>query len=150
MKDDQDFENLIKDIQRKIEKEEESIYSKKVVDEYRNPVNFGIIENPDSQGVFKGPCGDTMKIYLKIKNQKITDASFWTDGCGASIAAGNLLTKMIIGLNLKKAEKITDKQLLKALDGLPEDHEHCSELAVTTLYKALDAFHKSSSHKKMN
>jgi len=138
--DEDDFSNFIKKIQDKINKYEEEIYSKKVIYEYNNPNNFGTIKNPDAKAEIKGPCGDTMKIELKIKNDVIKDARFWTDGCGPTIACGNMLTKLIKNNSIEDANKITDFKLLEALDDLPENHRHCATLSVNTLRKALKNF----------
>ncbi len=131
------FEKWLEEIQRKIEYEEEETYSKVVIREYRNPSNFGVLENPDAIGEIKGPCGDTMKINLRIKNRRITDARFWADGCGATIACGNMLTKMIKEKTIEEAADITSEKLTKTLDGLPKKHLHCSKLAVNTLQEAI-------------
>lgn len=139
---DDHFEKVLEELQRKIEYEEEETYSKVVIREYRNPSNFGVIENPDAIGEVKGPCGDTMKISLRIKKSRITDARFWTDGCGATIACGNMLTKMIKEKNIEEAVNITNEKLTKALDGLPTEHLHCSKLAVDTLQKTIENYHK--------
>ena len=140
MNDDKELVKIIKILQQKIEYEEESIFSKKVVNEYRNPTNFGIIKNPDATAKIKGPCGDTMKIDIKIQGDKISNIRFWTDGCGPSIACGNMLTKMVVGKTLRKVNKITSKDLLLALDGLPVEHQHCSILAINTLQKSLNSY----------
>lgn len=139
---DDHFEKLLEELQRKIEYEEEETYSKIVIREYRKPSNFGMIENPDALGEIKGPCGDTMKISLRIKKRKITDARFWTDGCGATIACGNMLTKMIKEKIIEEAADITSEKLIDALEGLPEEHIHCSKLAVDTLQNAIENYHK--------
>jgi nitrogen fixation NifU-like protein len=136
------LENMVKKIQKKIELEEEKTYSKVVIREYRNPINFGVLEHPDAVGVLKGPCGDTMKITLKIVNGKIQDARFWTDGCGGSIACGNMLTKMIKGKTPFEAIDITQKDLINKLDGLPKEHSHCALLAVKTLHKTVEQYQK--------
>ena len=137
-----DFETLMKEMQRKIEYDEETDFSKKVINEYRNPSNFGAIENPDAVGMIKGPCGDTMKIMLKIENGRVVDVRFLTDGCGTSIACGSMLTKIIHGKTFDEASTITSEDLNDALDGLPEDHVHCTVLAVNTLRKAIKNYHK--------
>jgi len=131
------LENMVKKIQKKIEHDEEKTYSKVAIREYRNPTNFGILEHPDAVGVIKGSCGDTMKITLKIVNGKIQDARFWTDGCGETLACGNMLMKMIKIKTLLEAMSISQEDLLKALDGLPENHSHCAKLSVNTLHKAI-------------
>ncbi len=134
---DDDFEKLIKELQRKIEFDEEETYSKVVIHEYRNPNNFGVIDDPDGVGKIKGPCGDTMKITLKIDRGKIKNAYFWTDGCGATIACGSMLTKMIIGESLENVINISSSKLIKSLERLPKENYHCSVLAVNTLKKAI-------------
>ena len=142
MSKEKDLEKLIEELQEKIEDDEEVDFSKKVIHEYRNPSNFGTLGNPDTVGKIKGPCGDTMEIMLKIKNDRITTIRFLTDGCGTSIACGSMLTKIVHGKTLDEAEIITSQDLDKALEGLPEDHVHCTILAVNTLKKALNNYHK--------
>ena len=142
MTENKGFEKLMRDIQNKINTEEEKTYSKKVIEEYRNPSNFGFIKNPDASGKIKGPCGDTMRIDIKIKDNTISDVRFWTDGCGASIACGNMLSKMIKGKTLQEADEITSVELLKALDDLPAEHQHCAKLAVDTLHNCLSNYKK--------
>ena len=135
-----DLSNFVKEIQNKIKKSEKKIFSKKVIDEYNNPVNFGTFKRPDSKAEITGPCGDKMKIELKINDDKIINARFWTDGCGATIACGSMLTKMIIGKTLKELNNINCYDLLDALDGLPIEHTHCSILTINTLYQAIQKF----------
>ena len=134
---DDDFLKLLEELQRKIEYDEEQTYSEVVIREYRNPSNFGVLDDPDAFGEIKGPCGDTMKMSLKIKDLKITDACFWTDGCGATIACGSMLTKIIKGKTLQEAKFFSGSQLLIALDGLPVEHQHCPILAINTLHSTI-------------
>ena len=148
---DEDFANLVKKLQQKIEYDEEKNYSKIVIREYKNPTNFGVLDNPDIIGIVKGPCGDTMKITLRIKDNKITKTRFWTDGCGATIACGSILTKLLRGKTIKEADEITTEELIKALDGLPKEHCHCAVLAIDTLHKSIKNYHnnKNSSKKQL-
>ena len=142
-----DFEKYLEALQRKIEYDEEETYSEIVIHEYRNPSNFGVLENPDAIGEIKGPCGDTMRITLKIKNNRILKVRFWTDGCGATIACGSMLTKMIKGKSLKESDKINSLQLLEALKGLPIEHHHCTLLAVNTLHIVIKNYKKQKNVK---
>ena len=87
MNTDEDFDQMVKDLQRRIDQEEELIYSKIVIREYKNPDKFGTLQNPDAVGEITGSCGDTMKISIKVSDDKITTARFWTDGCGATVAS---------------------------------------------------------------
>jgi nitrogen fixation NifU-like protein len=142
MNKNDEFEKMIDELQRKIEREEELTYSKVVIAECRNPNNFRNMKNPDALGKVKGPCGDTVKITLSIENEIIKDACFWTDGCGASIACNNLLTNMIKGITMEEASAITSKKLLENLGGLPKEHVHCATLAVNVLHEAIKNYHK--------
>ncbi len=99
--------------------------------------NMGEMEDPDAQGFFLGKCGDRMQIDLRIIKNRIIEAMFVPEGCGATLACGSMLTKMACAKTLQEAEKITPGELIEALDGLPEDHLHCAELAVMTLREAV-------------
>ena len=143
------LDKFAKKLQDKIDKEDEKIYSKKVIQEYKNPKHYGVIDNPDTIGEIKGPCGDTMRISLKISDDIIEKARFQTDGCGPSLACGNMLMKLIEGKAITDALTITDKQLLNALNGLPKEHEHCAVLAVNTLKQSLNVINKENKQSTM-
>ena len=135
-----DFDQIIKQLQKKINEDEEKIFSDIVINEYRNPIYFGGLKQPHAIGQIKGPCGDTMKFNLIIEKGIIKDASFWTDGCGASIASGNMCIKMIKGKSIDVAIRITSEQLLDRLHGLPKGHKHCATLAVNTLHLTINNY----------
>ncbi|MHA1650634.1 MAG: iron-sulfur cluster assembly scaffold protein [Candidatus Helarchaeota archaeon] len=141
--DDKEFDKFIDELQEEIYQEELRTFSRKVVEEYYNPKNWGKIEDANAKATIKGPCGDTQMIFLKIQNGIITDASFMTDGCGPTIACGSKLTTMVLNKSIAEAKKITPEALTEALDGLPPEHQHCALLAVNTLKKALDTFENS-------
>ena len=116
-------------------------YSGRVIELYGNKVNVGLIENPDVALAYTGPCGDTIKLYLKInKDEVIEDAKFQYLGCPASAACGSILTQIIKRKRLQEAKEITEDDVLEELDGLPDNECHCAELAVTTLYKAISKY----------
>jgi len=143
MNNDKDFEEFIKSLQKKIDIIEEKVYSKKVINEYKNPTNFGILKNADAYGEVKGSCGDTMKITLNLKNKKIIKGLFWTDGCGATIACGNMLMKIIKDKIIDEISSISKEELIKILDGLPKEHLHCAKLAIDTLKDAINDLKKN-------
>ena len=119
-------------------------YSQKVIDLYANRVNVGSIVNHDAALAYTGPCGDTIKLYLKIdRDDVIEDAKFQYLGCPASAACGSVLTQMVKGKTLQAANKITEKDVLTELDSLPTHECHCAELAVTALYKTIMKFEES-------
>ena len=95
--------------------------------------NMGFFEKPDLSGEFRGCCGDSIKMPIVLDGEIIQDARFTTDGCSATIAVGGMLARMIMGKTLKQAYEIESGELILALDGLPEGHLHCADLAVKTI-----------------
>jgi len=112
-------------------------YSETVVDHALNPRNMGDIASADSSGRITGPCGDTMDIWLRVKNDIINEATFTTDGCGTTVAAGSMVTEMAKGKSISQALEISQQSVLDVLGGLPEESQHCALLAVNTLKEAV-------------
>jgi nitrogen fixation NifU-like protein len=117
------------------------MYSEKVMDHFTNPRNVGEMPDADGIGVEGNPvCGDVMKIYIKVNDDKIADAKFQTFGCGAAIAVSSMVTEMVKGMTLDEALKITKASLAEALDGLPPQKMHCSNLGADALHKAIEDY----------
>ena len=133
------WDRLVAELQREIEEQERALYSTTVLDQARDPRNLGRMEAPHAQAVITGWCGDTMEIYLRLNGSHIEEAAFMTDGCGPSVACGNMLTTMVHGKTLGEAGRIGPEDLIRALDGLPEQSAHCASLAVDTLRRAIDS-----------
>lgn len=99
---------------------------------------MGEIKNPDGVAtVGNRRCGDIMKLYIKVKNNKIADIKFQTLGCGAAIATSSIITTMVKGKPVSEAEKITNQAIAQALGGLPPAKLHCSLLAADALKAAI-------------
>jgi nitrogen fixation NifU-like protein len=114
------------------------MYSSTVMDHFKNPRNVGEIEDANGIGEVGNPlCGDMMTIYLKVKEERIDDIKFKTFGCGAAIAVSSMLTEMAKGKSLEEARKITNKDVAEALEGLPKNKLHCSNLGADALQKAI-------------
>ncbi len=124
-------------------------YSELVIEHFQNPRNVGIIEEADGVGKMGSPvCGDLMEIYIRVDNNHISDIKFRTFGCGAAIASGSMASEMIKGKSLAEAETLTDEDVAKALGGLPEKKMHCSNLAASTLHRAIEDYrHKHNEDK---
>ncbi|MBN1471743.1 MAG: iron-sulfur cluster assembly scaffold protein [Syntrophaceae bacterium] len=114
--------------------------SEKVVDYENHPRNYGTLAKPVDYAKIKGPCGDTMEMFLKIQNDKIVDISYTTDGCMTSHAAGSAATVMAKGKPVRECIRINQSSILEHLGGMPKDSEHCALLAANTFHKALRAY----------
>jgi len=114
------------------------LYTDKVLEHFKNPHNQGTIENADAVGEEGNVnCGDVMKIYLKIEDNKISDIKFETLGCAAAIAVSSALTDMVKGKTLDEALAITKDRIVQDLGGLPAPKIHCSMLGVEALHTAI-------------
>jgi len=133
----QEFDDAFKEMEQSVMEDMKRIYSEKTIDHFLNPRNLGEIPGPDGFGRVTGSCGDTMEICLKVRDGRVINASFWTDGCGTSIASGSMITEMAKRMNISEAQRISQNDVLAALGGLPEESEHCALLAADTLKEAV-------------
>jgi len=115
-----------------------TLYSKEVMKHFKTPKNVGVIKNADGIGrVGNIQCGDIMELYIKIKNDKISDIKFQTFGCVVALAVSSMLTEIAKGKSLEQAMKITNKDILKKAVKVPPIKVHCSVLAADALHEAI-------------
>lgn len=120
-------------------------YSKEVLKRFTNPKNYGEIKEPDGVGeVGNAVCGDIMKVYLRIKDNRIRDVKFQTFGCISAIAASDALCELAKGKTIEEAKKITNQEIIKKLKGLPAIKIHCSVLGANGLKKAIENYEKKN------
>jgi len=121
-------------------------YSKKVIQHFTHPHNWGKLKNADAEAAVVNPvCGDSICIYIKVgKNKReeeiIKNIKFETLGCGAAIATSSAMTDMAKNKTLDKALKITLQDLADELEGLPPAKMHCGRLATNALRKAIKKY----------
>jgi nitrogen fixation protein NifU and related proteins len=120
------------------------MYSEKVMEHFANPHNVGELKDANAIGEVGNPqCGDIMRMYLRIEDDVIKDASFKTFGCCAAIASSSVATEMIKGMSVEDALKFKNSDVVEALDGLPPVKIHCSVLAEEAIKNAIDNFRKN-------
>ena len=129
--------SLFDDLQESLDREMEKIYSQKTIGYFRNPVNIGRMNDPDGGAYIRGLCGDTMEMYLIIKKEVIEEISFFTDGCGVTLACGSAATLLAKGKHIHDVLKLSPHDLIDDLGGLPRDGVHCAILTISTLHKAI-------------
>lgn len=119
------------------------MYSQKVLEHFRNPHNMGEMKDADGVGTVGNPvCGDLMTIYVKVRDDRISDVTFKTFGCGAAIATSSMVTDLAKGKTLEEAMRITRADVADNLGGLPPIKMHCSNLASDGLRAAIEDYLK--------
>ncbi len=123
------------------------MYTKTVMDHFKAPRNVGEIPDADGVGEIGNPlCGDMMTIFIKVdEKERIKDIKFLTFGCGAAIAVSSMITEMAKGKTLEDAKAITNKSVADALEGLPKNKLHCSNLGADALHLAIENYEKKKS-----
>ena len=137
MNDGKDLERIEQELRKALFEQYRKVYSPRVIELFQDPLNLGVIPEPNGFGIIRGICGDTMKIYLKIEDGRVEDVGFETDGCEATLAVGSAVTELVRGKTLMEVLALSPALLMDDLGGLPEDHLHCSILAVGTLHNAV-------------
>ena len=125
--------------------EEIGSYNQIVMEHFTHPRNRGEMEDPDGIGEAQNPaCGDTMRLFIKVEADRITDAKFLTFGCGAAIASSSITTEMVKGKTIVEVLKISNQVVAEALGGLPPTKIHCSVLAEQAIKAAVLDYQKKN------
>ena len=151
MKKNENADEFAHKLQEQIIDQYRKYYSDKVIELWENPKYMDKISEPDGYSKVKGTCGDSMEIFLKAKNDIITEATFLTDGCGATIACGSTVAEIARGKPFTKVLGLVNaNEIIKRLDGLPKEHLHCADLASEAMRRALAdyLYHRNSPWKK--
>ncbi|MFA5125614.1 MAG: iron-sulfur cluster assembly scaffold protein [archaeon] len=127
-------------------------YSKEVKKHFLEPKNF--LKNEKEIKDFNGygkvgnvKCGDLMEMWIKVRNEKIIDVKWKTFGCASAIASTSMLSEMIKekkGMKIEDALKITGKDIMERLGGLPSIKVHCSVLGDQALRAAIKNYQEKS------
>lgn len=119
------------------------MYSEKVLEHFNNPRNVGIINEPTVLVQIGEPsCGDSLLLSLKIEADRIIDIKYKIYGCGAAVATSSIATEMVLGKTLDEALEVDEQAIAEALDGLPPDKMHCSNLAAGAIRGAINEYRK--------
>jgi nitrogen fixation NifU-like protein len=107
---------------------------------------MGDLPDADHISEMVGTCGDTMKIYLKLAGETISDIRYQVLGCPGAISSAMAISEMVKGKTLKQAKEINDGHVFKVLENVPAKKHHCIQLAVKTLHKAIDEYNNGISY----
>ena len=118
-------------------------YSDIVLDHFQRPRNLGDLEAPDAVAEVENPaCGDRTRLAVRVRDGRIAEARFRTEGCPAAIAASSMMTEMILGKSLEEAAALRDADVAAALGGLPRNKQHCSVLAEDVIREVIETYRR--------
>jgi nitrogen fixation NifU-like protein len=121
-----------------------ALYSDILLDHFRHPRNYGSLDAPDiSNEQFNPLCGDRIRIELKVKESRVSEARFKGDGCAISTAAASLLTELVIGEDVAQLANLTDARLIAALESnIQPARMQCALLPLEALREGLTNYGK--------
>ena len=136
-----DVANFTRELQEQIMAELRRTYTPAVIDHWQNPRNFRKLEAADGYAKNTGSCGDTMEMFLRVKDETVTECTFQTDGCGTTVVCGSVATELAADKTFLEAlGAVSAAEILRVLGGLPEESVHCAQLAAETLRRAMADF----------
>ena len=135
-----DFDTFVDQLQEQIFDETRDAFGEAGFQRWRNPQFRGPLADADSHARVKGSCGDTMEIFLKFENGRVSEAAYLTDGCGSSTVCGSFAAEMAFGKSPEELTDITGDAILEKLGRFPEEERHCAFLAAQTLQEAVERY----------
>jgi len=124
-------------LQQKIYEQTLEVFGPEVFRRWKEPAYMGRMENPHSTARLTGSCGDSVEIYLKFEKDKVSEATFFSDGCGPSVVCASVACELALGRDIENAASVAGEEILNILSGLPEDKEHCAFLAAKAMQEAV-------------
>lgn len=144
---DSEFNALVDTIQAEVFAEAKEALGEVGFQRWRNPRFNGRLTGADGQARLAGSCGDTMEIFLKFVDNRVAQASYTTDGCGASSVCGSFTAELALGKTPDELYSLKPKDVLGAIGTFPKEEEHCAHLAVRTLQKAVNSYLRGQGEK---
>jgi nitrogen fixation NifU-like protein len=134
------LDDFVERLQVQIFDETREAYGELGFQRWRNPLYRGAMTDADGHGRITGRCGDTIELFLKFEDDRVTRATFITDGCGSSTVCGSLAAELALGKNPDELAAVTGEKILEALGRFPKEDEHCAFLAAESLQDAINDY----------
>ena len=115
-------------------------YSDKAIMYFLDKTKMGFLPDADQVTELTGHCGDTMKIYLKLEDERIKDAKIQVLGCPGAIASAMAAMELIRGKTLAEAMAVRDRDIFRMLGEIPDQKQHCIRLTNKTIQTALQEY----------
>lgn len=137
-----ELDDFVNQLQEEIYDEARESLGEKGFERWQNPRYTGRMEAPDGYARVTGSCGDTMEIFLKFKDGRVSGASYLTDGCASSNVCGSFASELALGRDPDGLTDINGEAVLKMIGRLPDEDRHCADLAAAAVQEALSDYMK--------
>lgn len=118
-----------------------SLYVDSVLQHFLSPRNVGEIDDPDGVGTLGDPeCGDYFKVWIRVEGDILAEVKYKVQGCPAAVATCSMMSEIATGKTIIEAYELDDLDIVRALGGLPEPKQHCSNHAAAALHAAIEDF----------
>lgn len=141
-----ELDTFVNELQQTLNDKAKATYGDDIFDRWRNPPHRGKPAEANGEGSSTGQCGDTITIFLQIKDDTVRDAGFQTDGCGSSQLSGSMAAELALNQKCEDLTAITGEVIRDRLGGLLKDDEHCAWLAANALHDAVGDYYKHILH----
>ena len=122
-------------------------YAEEAINYFLTKPNLGPLQGANHVTELTGPCGDTMKCFLKVDKGRIADAKYQVLGCPGAVSAAMALADLVRGKTLSEALEVKDRDVFRRLVQIPDQKQHCIRLAVKTLEKAIKEYEQEQTDK---
>lgn len=119
------------------------MYSQNIINRFTNPQNAGLIRNADGSGsAGNSDAGDVIRLYIKVENEKITEAKFKAFGCVVAIAAADVVTDLILNKTIDTIKNITSIDIARELGEVDSNKQSCLSTAVEALHQTIEDYYE--------
>ena len=121
------------------------MYSNKIMEEFYNPENYGVIKGASGVGKVVSDVGsEIIKIYIKVEGDKVTEAQYQTYGGVVAIACTNIAIKLIMGKSLSAISRMNENNILEITGEIPENKMYVVTLVVNAMHAAVESYYNKS------
>ena len=125
---------------------EDEIYRENILDHFRHPHNYGILERYSIKHKENNPsCGDNLELFVLLEKNKVKEVKFYGKGCAISMASASMLTNKMKSMSLQELKQITQEQVLEMI-GVPLGivRSRCGLLSLKVLEKGISEMEKKN------
>ena len=118
-------------------------YSAKAIQYFKEQPNRGVLADADQVTELAGPCGDSITVYLRVREGRIDGAKALVSGCPGAMVSAMAAMDLVKGKTLTQALAIGERDIFRILEDLPDEKQDCVQLSARALHKAVEDYVRS-------